>query len=101
MFQPAKLRHPALPYVLPMAGFLALTAIEGYLPQLDDAPHPTWYPLVYALKVAAVTALAWACRSAWRDLAPRPGLGHLAIAAAVGLAVALAWVGLDGHYPAL
>jgi len=36
MIVPEKLRHPAIPYVLPMAGFLALTALEGYLPQLDD-----------------------------------------------------------------
>ena len=41
------------------------------------------------------------CRSAWRDLSPRPGPGALALATALGLGVAALWVGLDGHYPEL
>src|SRR5262249_25047359 len=58
-----------------------------------------WYPAAYALKVAVVSALAWICRSAWRDLVPVPNAADLAIAIVLGLAVTLAWVGLDGHYP--
>jgi CAAX prenyl protease-like protein len=92
--------RPLLVYVIPMAAFLALTSVEGMLPRgADGGPSPLWYPLAYTLKVAIVAGLAWACRSAWRDLAPRPGPGVLALAIALGLAVAFLWVGLDGRYP--
>lgn len=86
---------PAWPYVLPMGGFLAMTAIEGYL------PSPAWYPPAYALKVAVVSGLVWYCRPVLRDLAPRPSPGAAALAIILGLAVAAAWVGLDGRYPSL
>jgi CAAX prenyl protease-like protein len=92
--------RPLLAYVVPMAAFLALTAVEGMLPTgAGGGPSPLWYPLAYTLKVAIVGALAWACRSSWRDLAPRPSPGVLAVAIALGLAVAAVWVGLDGHFP--
>jgi CAAX prenyl protease-like protein len=94
-------RHPALPYVVPMFGFLALTAAESYLPTTTGQPDPFWYPLGYTVKVVLVTALAWSCRRAWRDLAPRPGAAVPAVSTALGLIVAALWVGLDGHYPAL
>lgn len=91
-----------LPYVAPMATFLILTSLEDYLPKgQGDAPHPTWYPVAYALKAAIVSAVVVACRATWRDLLPRPSSGALALAVGLGLAVAAAWVGLDGHYPAL
>jgi CAAX prenyl protease-like protein len=93
--------NDALPYVIPMAGFLALTTLEGYLPTAASRPSPTWYPIAYTIKVVVVAALAWACRSTWRDLAPRPGVGALILAIGLGLLVTLAWVGLDGHYPTL
>jgi CAAX prenyl protease-like protein len=91
----------ALPYVLPMVGFLVLTAFEGLLPSQDGHPHPLWYPLGYTVKVALVTLLAWVCRSAWRDLKPWPGWTSQAVAIVLGLIVTALWVGLDGHYPAL
>lgn len=101
MSESASERFPALPYVLPMAGFLLLTTAEGYLPASDGHPSATWYPAVYTIKVVVVTALAWPCRSAWRDLSPRPSGGNLALAAVISLLVALLWVGLDGYYPQL
>ena len=91
----------AVPYVAPMVGFLALTAAEGYLPTRGGGIDPLWYPVVYAIKVAIVSVLAWMCRSAWRDLVPRPSPGALALATALGLGVAALWVGLDGLYPEL
>jgi CAAX prenyl protease-like protein len=84
-----------------MVGFLALTSLEGYLPTRGGGVDPFWYPVVYAIKVAIVAALAWMCRSTWRDLAPRPSPGALALATALGLGVAAIWVGLDGRYPEL
>jgi CAAX prenyl protease-like protein len=94
--------RPALSYVIPMAAFLALTAVEGMLPpDVGGRPNPLWYPLTYTLKVAIVTGLAWACRSAWRDLAPRPSVGVIGRSTLLGLAVTVAWIGLDGHYPTL
>jgi uncharacterized protein len=84
---------PVWPYLLPLAGFLALTFLEGYLPV-----GPNWYPVGYAIKLVVVAILMWICRESWRDLT-RPSLGSIALATLVGLLVTLAWVGLDGHYP--
>lgn len=98
---PSSSPHSVMPYIIPMAGFLAITTLEGYLPTVAGQPDPTWYPVLYAVKVVVVSALAWACRSTWRDLSPRPGLKSLALAVVVGLAIAALWVGLDGLYPAL
>src|SRR5262245_49808616 len=89
-----------IPYVLPMFGYLALTALEGYLPTgAGGAPSPFWYPLAYSVKVAVVAGLMVACRSTWRDLSPWPGVGALALSLALGLVVTVVWVGLDGYYP--
>jgi len=84
---------PWLPYVAPMAAFLLLTAAE-------DA-WPGGYAVAYVAKVAVVTAVAWACRSTWRDLAPRPGPAALGLAIALGLGIAALWVGLDPYTPRL
>ncbi|MBX6314343.1 MAG: CAAX prenyl protease-related protein [Isosphaeraceae bacterium] len=92
-------RQPWLPYVAPMATFLILTSLEGWLPRSEGGPHPHWYPLFYTLKAAIVAAVAWACRSAWRDLVPRPRPMGWALAVALGLGVTALWVGLDGLYP--
>jgi len=79
--------------------FLVLTALESQQPQSSDAPHPMWYPLAYAAKIAVVAAVAFAYLSAWRDLLPRPAWGALALAVGLGLVVTTLWVGLDGRYP--
>src|SRR5207245_1081931 len=68
---------PVWPYILPLAGFLALTAAEGYV------PGPGWYPAAYALKLSVVVALLWVCRGTLRDLLPLPGPAGAALA--VGL----------------
>ncbi len=87
-------------YVLPMVAFVAFTSFEGQLPAgPSGGPHPLWYPLAYAIKLAIVVGLAWRGRRAWADLRPWPGPGLIAAAIAIGLAVALAWVALDGLYP--
>ena len=88
-----------LPYVAPMATFLVLTSLEGYLPAGEEGSPSAWYPLAYAAKVAIVTAVAIACRPAWRDLRPRPSAGAVCLAIGLGLAVAAVWVGIDGLYP--
>src|SRR4051794_24088802 len=96
---PKDLDRPALPYIIPMAGFLLLTQAEAYLPGTADGKASSWYPLAYAAKVAIVAALAWACRSSWRDLRPWPGPAWLALSAAPGLAIAALWGGPRGLYP--
>ena len=89
-------------YIAPFGAFIALTSMEGQLPTgPGGVPSPVYYPIVYALKIATVSAVAWWCRSTWRDLRPWPSPANIALSAVVGLLVIVAWVGLDGHYPAL
>ena len=88
-----------LPYVAPMAAFLVLTSLEGYLPKGDGDAPSAWYPIAYAAKAAIVTAVMIACRSTFRDLRPRPSPGAIALAIGLGLAVTAIWVGLDPLYP--
>ncbi len=98
----AKVEPPIWPYVVPLAGFLALTALEGYLPNAPGGgPSPVWYPIGYALKVVAVAALLWHCRTILADLRGWPRAGGLALAVGLGLGVMAVWVGLDGWYPAI
>jgi CAAX prenyl protease-like protein len=87
--------RPWWPYVLPMAVFLVLTALEDQLPKVEGQPHPFWYPAAYTVKMAVVLALIAIGRTALKDLRPRPSGGALALAVAVGIAVAVAWVGLE------
>jgi CAAX prenyl protease-like protein len=90
------------PYVLPLAGFLAMSALEAYVPtSANGAPSPRWYPLVYSLKLAVVLGLLWHGRKVLLDLRPWPGLVSSALAIGLGLLVAVLWVGLDGRYPAI
>lgn len=90
-----------MPYVAPMACFLALTACEGALPgSTDDAASP-WYPAFYGLKVVAVVAVLIACRSTWRDYRPFPRPPAIGLSIGLGLLVTLVWVGIDGWYPSL
>ncbi len=82
-------------YVAPLGMFLALTAAEGLVPHTESGPDPTWYPILYSIKIAIVSVLAWLYRSTWRDLRPRPGVGGLALAVGIGAAVAVGWVGME------
>jgi hypothetical protein len=79
-----------LPYVAPMATFLVLTSLEDQLPS---------YPLAYAIKAVVVTAVMIYFRSTWNDFRPFPSIKTVMISIMVGVGVAVAWVGLDGHYP--
>ncbi len=96
---PSASSDPWLPYVAPMAAFLLLTSAESWLPKIGDGPDPTWYATLYSVKIAIVVAIAWACRSTWRDLRPKPDLAAIGLAIGIGLAVAALWVGLDPYYP--
>ncbi len=99
MNPPPATARPWLPYVAPMATFLVLTSAEDWLPKQSGGPHPTFYPLFYAFKIAAVAFACWLGRSTWRDLAPRPGPGSIGLSVALGLLVTALWVGLDGLFP--
>lgn len=90
-----------LPYILPMGAFLALTALESYLPRPSATVISPWYPLAYTVKVAIVAAVACLYRSTWRDLRPVPSAATLAVSSVLGLAITGVWVALDGWYPAL
>jgi CAAX prenyl protease-like protein len=93
--------RPWLPYIAPMAAFLILTALEGLVSKRNSQTVPLAYAAAYGIKAILVTAVAWACRSTWRDLQPRPSVMVLAVSVALGLAVAAIWVGLDGKIPPL
>ncbi len=82
-----------------MVTFLVLTSLEDWLPKGSDGPHPTYYPLFYAVKIGVVAFVCWLGRASWADLRPWPGGKMLALAVALGLLVTLMWVGLDGFYP--
>ncbi len=90
-----------VPYLVPMLGFIALTSLEGSLPSSKGPSGVAWYPWVYGAKVAIVSGLAWACRSTWRDLVPRPKPADLGLAVLLGLIITALWIGLDGLYPDL
>ena len=97
---PALGRWPWLPYVAPMAAYVALTSLEGYLPKTaPGAATIAFYPWVYAIKIGVVVLTMALSRSAWRDLRPLPSWPALGLSVAIGLAVALVWVGSDGYYP--
>lgn len=84
-----------LPYIAPMFAYVALSTFEGVL------PSPSWYPAAYGVKIVIVALLMWMYRSTWSDLRPLPGIGTIAASVGLGLLVIVAWVGLDGLYPAL
>ncbi|MBC8104938.1 MAG: CAAX prenyl protease-related protein [Cytophagales bacterium] len=80
-----------LPYVMPMALFLLLTAAEGKAPE-------EWYVSLYALKAIAVTAALLFFGKAWRKEI-KPEWRVLPAALLVGLAVFAEWVLLDRWIP--
>lgn len=89
--------NPWLPYVAPMAAYLLLTSAESFLPQgPEGSAHPTWYPVAYGVKAAVLLAVMWLCRSTWADLRIGPERRiDWVIAAVLGLAVAVVWVGAE------
>jgi len=82
-----------------MCAYVALGALEGFLPQINHQPSPGWYLAAYTVKLIAVGCLTWTCRSTWKDLRPFPTLAGLALSVVLGLVVWGLWVGLDGLYP--
>lgn len=80
----------ALPYLMPYAVFAVFTVVGGYWPQQQA--------LVYAVKTIAVAAVLWHFRRSYTEVRAvwRP---ELLVAAAVGILVIVAWVGLDPWYP--
>jgi uncharacterized protein len=81
---------PLLARVIPFAIFAALTLLQG---QLGEAMQ-YW---IYALKTLVCAWLLWLVRSQVKEMNWK--LSWEAVA--VGIAVFLTWVGLDGHYPLL
>ena len=90
-----------IPYVVPMFVYVGLTSLEAYLPQVAGQVSSTWYPIAYAAKLIVVALLIWRYRATLRDYRPFPGLAKVVLGVATGLFVCLAWIALDGHYPAL
>jgi uncharacterized protein len=87
---PATTSRSALAYSAPMGVFLLATAIEEYLPA-------KWYPFAYVVKVCAVTLSLAIFRTPLSDIRP---LGRLLVPSIlVGLAVLIAWVGIDKIVP--
>jgi CAAX prenyl protease-like protein len=75
----------ATAYVLPMALFLALTAVERN--------ERVAYPWIYLVKIGLVSMALIACRATWKDI--RPTARVILPAMAVGLAVLAEWIFLD------
>jgi uncharacterized protein len=79
-------------YTTPIVVFGVFTAIEGQLSQ-------SWYPLLYLIKVCAVTLSLVLCRRVLSDI--RPSWRFVVPAVIVGGAVFIAWVGIDKWVPYL
>lgn len=72
-------------------------AVFGLLTMLEGRVGPQHYPLVYLVKVCAVTLALAVSGAARRDISPSARALPLAIA--VGLAMFTAWVGIDTWVP--
>jgi CAAX prenyl protease-like protein len=90
-----------VPYLAPMIAYVALGALESYLPSNDGQPSPVWYPLAYTARVVVVALVAWRYRATWSDFRPWPSAAATALAVLIGMIVWGLWVGLDSLYPAL
>ena len=90
----SSIRNGALPRVVPFAAFIALLAAGPLLAGLVDA---RWLAVGRGLVAAALLAYFWPAYQELRvEPAPLPGRGHAPVVAmALGVAVALAWIGLD------
>ena len=94
-------RSDIVPYMAPMIAYVALGALESYLPSNDGQPSPVWYPLAYTARVVVVALVAWRYRATWSDFRPWPSAAVTGLAVLIGVIVWGLWIGLDGHYPAL
>jgi uncharacterized protein len=94
-------RSDIVPYLAPMIAYVALGALESYLPSNDGQPSPVWYPLAYTARVVVVALVAWRYRATWSDFRPWPSATATALAVLIGVIVWGLWIGLDGLYPAL
>ncbi len=81
---------PVLARAIPFAAFAVLTMVQGCF---GDTPQ-YW---IYALKTAIGAWLLWMVRPYVQEMRWKFSWE----AAVVGVAVFLAWVGLEGHYPML
>src|SRR6185295_3609801 len=79
-------------YWIPMILFGALTLEEAYV-------SPEWYPAAYLIKAVIVTTALLMCREPLREISFATNV--IVPSVLVGLAVFVAWVGLDRvlHYP--
>lgn len=83
--------HPLwLAYTAPIAAFIVLTSVEGYVPQAG-------YVWFYLIKAIAVTATLVVFRAPWKDI--RPTARVLVPAILVGLVVFAEWILLDQWIP--
>ena len=79
-----------LAYTAPIAAFIVLTAVEGYVSKAN-------YVWLYFIKVIAVSVTLAVFRAPWKDI--RPTARVLAPAILVGLAVFVEWILLDKWIP--
>lgn len=78
------------PYLVPYGVFIVLTALADQL--------PAWRSGLYIVKVLAVAWALWHYRKAYTELRFRFS-PELLVAAAAGVLVIVAWIGLDPYYP--
>lgn len=93
-----------VPYVLPMFAFLLLTNFEASFTSTTADGNGIPFPYAYGAKVLIVgilTAISLLKFRLWQELVPLPGMKDILLAAALGLVVIVAWIGLDGLYPDL
>jgi len=85
-----------VPYIAPMVAYLLGSQVES---MISEGHQAVWYPIAYTIKLLAVLGILTAGRSILRDLKPLPNPRGWVLAVVIGLAVTVAWVGLDPWYP--
>ena len=89
-------RFPSLPYILPFALFLGLTALTSYVPSGE-----VW---LYPLKTLITGYFLWRFRSVYSEFQAKSPVGifqRVVLASAVGLLVFVLWILPEGRYPLL
>ena len=84
----SRIRHPALPYVIPFVVFLAFLALDRYLPFSSETNYAVRFFVVFAV-------LAFSFRQAII-----PHFSHFWGSTALGVALFAIWVGPDVVWPA-